>query len=344
MIPEPVAGFSETGRPDNNAFNKLAAVLPPDDHCVAMDDPVTNFLDAIQANNLEHPAVRYFVSRVRPVVNTDVAVDDAISTIRQSFAGFRARARNEQAVFEGKLAVLRAIIAADRPVDQAVAVIAASSGFPDAPFAAIEDRLTASIDALPDSIVSWMEWLIDLFRADRATYEALLGTDVQTALYVMRGRKTGGPATDAEFVGLKTGLRAWLTGLPMCDVEMALGADMDDVGHCPRARDLALKLASRGLYLVYSSLAEVVRVILARHSRPVQQPAILETLAYGIRRGIDHPEKVAFAHLRPTVRSRVLLHAAFARHLGVPNALGGQDFQAVRASVSARLAFGDTAI
>src|SRR5262249_346655 len=194
MIPEPVAGFFDTGRPDNDAFNKLAAGLPPDDHCVAMDDPVTIFLDAIQANNLEHPAVRYFISRVRPVADTEVAVDDAISTIRRSFAGFRARARNEQAVFESKLAVLRAILAANRPVDQDVAVIAASSGFPDAPFAAIEARLTASIDALPDSIVGWMDWLIDLFRADRATYETLLGTDVQTALYVMRGRKTGGTA------------------------------------------------------------------------------------------------------------------------------------------------------
>jgi ATP-dependent RNA helicase HelY len=340
MIPEPVAGFFDTGRPDNNALNKLAAVLPPDDHCVAMDDPVTIFLDEIQANNLEHPAVRYFVSRVRPVANTEVAVDDAISTIRRSFAGFRARARNEQAVFEGKLAILRAILAADRPVDQDVAVIAASSGFPDAPFAAIEARLTASIDALPDSIVGWMDWLIDLFRGDRATYETLLGTDVQTALYVMRGRKTGGTATDAEFVGLKAGLRAWLTGLPMRDVEAALGVGADGIGHCPRARDLALKLASRSLYLVVSSLAEVVRVILARHGRPVQHPAVLETLAYGIRRGIDHPEKVAFAHIRPTIRSRVLLHAAFARDLGVPNALAGQDFQAVKAGVSARLRIG----
>jgi hypothetical protein len=44
-----------------------------------------------------------------------------------------------------------------------------------------------------------VDWLIDLFRADMATYEAYLGTDVQSALHVMRGRKTGGPATDAEF-------------------------------------------------------------------------------------------------------------------------------------------------
>jgi ATP-dependent RNA helicase HelY len=289
---------------------------------------------------LEHPAVRYFVSRVRPVANTEAAVDEAISTIRRSFAGFRARARNEQAVFEGKLAVLRAIIAADRPVGQDVAVIAASSGFSDAPFAAIEARLVASIDALPDSIVGWIDWLIDLFRTDRTTYEALLGTDVPTALYVMRGRKTGGPATDAEFVRLNAGLRAWLTGLPMRDVEVALGVEANRIGHCPRARDLALKIASRSLYLIVSSLAEVVRIILTRHGRPVQRPAVLETLAYGMRRGIDHPEKIAFAHLRPTIRSRVLLHAAFARELGVPGALAAEDFQVVRATVSARLAFG----
>jgi ATP-dependent RNA helicase HelY len=339
MIPEPVASFFETGNADNTAVEKLAAVLPQDDHCVAMDDPVTILLDAIQANNLDHPVVRYFVARVRPGVNTDAAVDDAIATMRRSFAGFRARARNEQAVFEGKLAVLRAILSAERPVDQDVAVIAASSGFPDAPFAAIEARLTASIDALPDSILGWVDWLIDFFRADRATYYALLGADVETALYVMRGRKTGGPATDAEFLRLKAGLHAWLTGKPMRDVEAALGVAHADLGHCPRARDLALKFASRSLYLVISSLAEVVRVILARHGRQVQQPAVLETLAYGVRRGINHPQKIAFAHLRPTIRSRVLLHVAFERDLGAPEDLNGLDFQAVRAGVSARLAF-----
>jgi hypothetical protein len=271
MIPEPVVGFSGEGGPDNNALSKLAAVLPPDDHCVAMDDPVTIFLDEIQANNLSHPAVRYFVSRVRPVANTDAAVDDAIAMVRRSFAGFRARARDEQAVFEGKLAVLRAVLAAERPVNPDMAVIAASSGFPDAPFAVIEARVTAS----------------------------------------------------------------------MRDIEAALGVDAVDLGHCPRARDLALKLAARNLYLVISSLAEAVGVVLARQGRPVRQPSVLETLAYGVRRGLDHPDKIAFAHLRPTIRSRVLLHASFARDVGAPTALNGQDFQAVRASVSARLAFGD---
>jgi ATP-dependent RNA helicase HelY len=338
MIPEPVAAFSGAGTPDNNALAKLATVLPPHDHCVAMDDPVTILLDAIQTNNVDHPTVRYFLSRIRPVANADAAVDDAITTVRGSFAGFRARARNEQAVFEGKLAILRAVLAADRPVNPEMTVIAASNGFPDAPFAVIEARIKASIDALPDSILGWVDWLIDLFRADQTTYEALLRADAGTALYVMRGKKSGGPATDAEFVQLKAGLRAWLTGLPMRDIEAALGVEADHIGHCPRARDLALKLASRSLYLVVSSLAEAVRVILAQHGRSVREPAILETLAYGIRRGLDHPDKIAFAHLRPTIRSRVLLHTAFARDLREPTALNGQDFQAVRANVSTKLA------
>jgi ATP-dependent RNA helicase HelY len=105
MIPEPVATFSGAG-PDNNALDKLATVLPPDDHCVSMEDPVTILLDEIQANKLDHPEVRYFLSRIRPIANTDASVEDTIATVRRSFAGFCARARNEQAVFEGKLAVL----------------------------------------------------------------------------------------------------------------------------------------------------------------------------------------------------------------------------------------------
>jgi hypothetical protein len=338
MVPEPVVAFSGQ-RPEAAALNKLGAVLPADDHCVAMNDPVTILLDQIQANNLNHPVVRYFVSRVRPAAVTAGSIDEAIATVRRSFAGFRARARNENAIFEGKLAVLRIILAADRPVNPEMAVIAASSGFPDAPFAVIEARVTASMDALPDSIVGWMEWLIDFFRADRASYDALLGSDADTVLYVMRGKKSGGPATDAEFVRLKDGFRAWLSGLPMRDIEAALGVDVNHIGHCPRARDLALKLASRSLYLVVAALAEAVRVVLARHGRQVRSPAILETLPYAIRRGLDHPDKIAFAQLRPTIRSRVLIHTAFARDAGAPTALNGEDFQQVRGNLTARLLF-----
>jgi len=36
-------------------------------------------------------------------------------------------------------------------------------------------------------------------------------------------------------------------------------------------------------------------------------PAVLEILAYAIRRGLDSPEKVAFAYRTSSARSRVLL-------------------------------------
>jgi hypothetical protein len=338
LIPEPVAGFSATRAPEQNALGKLAEILPPDDHCVAMNDPVTLLLDAIQANQMDDPIIRYFVSRVRPAEVTDDGLDEAVSVLRRSFAGFRARAQNDEVSFEAKLATLRTILAAERPVNADMAIIAASSGFPDAPFAAIEAKITNEMDVLPTSVVGWFDWLIDFFRADRASYEALLANEAATLLYVMRGRKSGGPATDEEFIRLKAGLRAWLTGRPMRDVEVALSGGAENIGRCLRARDLALKVASRSIYLVAASLAEAVISIFARQNQPVPQPAVLETLAYCLRRGLDSPEKAAFAELRSSVRSRVLLHQAFARDLGPPDVLRGLNFQDVRTRLMARLA------
>jgi replicative superfamily II helicase len=63
MIPEPVLSFSGANTPDPRAFDKLRSVLPANDRCVMLEDPITAVLDRIQAGfDLQ---VRYFISRVQ---------------------------------------------------------------------------------------------------------------------------------------------------------------------------------------------------------------------------------------------------------------------------------------
>jgi hypothetical protein len=59
------------------------------------------------------------------------------------------------------------------------------------------------------------------------------------------------------------------------------------------------------------------------------QPAVLETLAVAIRKGLDTPDKIAFAYRRPTVRSRVLIHRSFSELLGAPADTTGLDYATV---------------
>src|SRR6516225_10368480 len=79
-------------------------------------------------------------------------------------------------------------------------------------------------------------------------------------------------------------------------MEAALGVAPQKIRHCPRSRDLVLKLANRSLYLVAASMAEVARVTYAGLGVTAPQPAVLETLPVAIRKGLDTPDKIAFAY------------------------------------------------
>ena len=260
--------------------------------------------------------------------------------VRRSFSGFLARRANREAEFNQKVEALRAVLVAERPLHAEIAVIAAASGFSDEPLVAIEAKLEQAHNVLPNSVVAWSDWLIEFFKADRRSYHQLMGDDAQTALYVMRGKKTGGDPTAAEFDRLKLGMRAWLTGRPFCEIERSLGAEERRIRHCPRARDLALKLTSRSLYLIIAAVAEATNVVLARHEMTVAEPSLFEVLPTAFRKGFDTADKVAFAQARSEIRSRVLVHQAFAREIGAPLALGARSYIDVVDLVNMRLAFG----
>lgn len=295
LIPDPVVGFSATGAPEQRAVEKLRTLLPAQDQCVLMEDPVSRLLDAIQAGNVNNPVVRYFASRVRAAEPPDVAAEQAVTMIQRSFAAFKAQRAHDEFAFEQKIQALRAVLG-QTVTNPEVATIAASTGLPDEPLLAVQQRFTADPSAIPNTIASWIDWIVDFFASDLASYEALLGDDAKTVNFVVRGKKKGGPPFPQEFTLLKAALRAWVTGRPFKDMEAALGVAPQKIRHCPRSRDLVLKLANRSLYLVAASMAEVARVTYAGLGVTAPQPAVLETLPVAIRKGLDTPDKIAFAY------------------------------------------------
>jgi hypothetical protein len=325
LIPEPVIGIAPNGRPAHAAFAKLRSILPASDQCVAMEDPISTILDRIQVGDVEVPKVRYFLSKIRAGEAPEEAAELAIQTVQKSFAAFKARQRGAEAAFNQKVDSLKAILAADAQPDS-LAVVAASTGFSDAPLKAMQDRIGDDLDAAPVSIVGWADWLVDFFRDDRSSYETLLGADADTLLFVVRGKKSGPPISDQEFARLKRGFRAWLIGRPFCEIEAELGAAANKVKHCPRARDFALKLANRNFYLIASAMTVLVQELFRARDLALPHPAALEALAIAFRRGLDTPEKAAFAHLTPNIRTRVLVHKAYQDEFGGVGIPTGMDF------------------
>jgi superfamily II DNA/RNA helicase len=336
LIPEPVVGFAAGGRAEAGAIAKLRLLLPPNDQCVPMDDPITLILDQIQAGNTDNAAVRYFASRARAGEAPDQSAEQAVSLVKRSFAAYKARQAHQEAAFAEKVEAFRAVLAED-VANPDVATIAASTGLSNEPLLVVQARFAADPALIPNSVVGWIDWMVDFFISDLVSFQNLLGEDADLVNYVVRGRKAGGPPNAAEFALLTAGLRAWVTGRPFYDIELALGVQPADVKCCPRARDLVLKLANRSLYLIAASLVEVAKVVLAAAGLNPTQPAVLETLAVAIRKGLDTPDKIAFAYRRPTLRSRVLIHRSFAKLLGDPADTAGLNYEAVLTQTSARI-------
>jgi hypothetical protein len=337
LIPDPVAGFTEAGHPEPGAISKLRQLLPPNDQCVPMDDPLTTILDQIQAGNLDDATVRYFSSRVRAGEEADDAVDKAVSMVKRSFSAFKAKQAQQEASFDQKVEALRAVLA-DNIASPEIVTIAASTGLSNEPLLAVQNIFMANPEAIPTSVVAWIDWIVAFFVADKDSYLSLLGDDADIVNYVVRGKKKGGPPTAAEFALLKAGLQAWIAGRSFHEIELALGVADDKIKCCPRARDLVLKLANRSLYLIAASFIEVAKLVLAAKGLDAAQPAVNEILAVAIRKGLDTPDKIAFAYRRPTLRSRVLIHRGFAELLGTPIDTTGLDYATVLARTTARMA------
>ena len=218
--------------------------------------------------------------------------------------------------------------------------IAAFSGMQLEPLTALAVRIAAEIDNLPTTVIEWCDWLVDFLIADRASYTLLFGGDVDTVKAVTRGKKAGGDSTDAEMKLLKPALRAWLSGAPFGDIEAALGVAPAKIRTCKRSRDFVLRLMNRRFYMIAGALTALVQHELQEAAKVSANPAVLEILAIAIRKGLNSPEKVAFAHRSRWIRSRVIMHRSYAEHIAnQPDELGA-DFQTILRWIDANLAIG----
>jgi hypothetical protein len=342
LIPEPPVGFAANGLPSEDAFAMLGKILPANDQCVQIDDPLTALLDRIQLGHVADPEVRYFLSRLRAGEGEDADPNQPIEMMNRSFAAFQARRAGAEAAFDAKLAALRDAMDVEvQAAEETTLKIAAFSGMQVEPLAALAARIEASMDALPTSILEWCEWLLDFIIEDRVSYALLFGDDVETVKAVTRGRKTGGNSTDAEMALLKPALRAWLTGQPVDAIEAALGVAPARIGTCKRARDFVLRLMNRRFYMIAGALTALVQHALQEAERVAANPAALEVLAIAVRKGFDSPEKVAFAHRLSSIRSRVLVHRRYGEQMANRADQLGADFQTILRSIDAHLAFDD---
>ncbi|MGC2221454.1 MAG: DEAD/DEAH box helicase [Methylocella sp.] len=339
LIPEPIASFTQNLNPDTVAYDKLRVVLPHTDQCVRIDDPLTGMLDRIQEGDTADPKVQYFMSRLRVGANQENAAQAAEQLVHRSFSFYQARKSHKEEAVGAQIESLRAAIAQNPQNDAKLDLIVQSSGLPSEVMISVARKLEDDVVTLPRSISDWSDWIVRFLEEQRVELSSLFGEDAGTFLYVMRGKKSGDAPIAEEYERLRAGMKAWLTGMPFCDIESALKGAAEVLGYCPRARDLVLKLASRTLYLFAAAIADLARLIAERHGVLVQ-PAVLDALPVGIRKGLDSPDKVAFTSLVPGLLTRVRVHREFAAMIGESMQLQAETYEEVRNRVDALLLFG----
>jgi ATP-dependent RNA helicase HelY len=341
LLPEPPVSFEANGTPTGEAFAMLSKVLPANDQCVMIDDPLTALLDRIQAGDVSSPDVRYFLSRLRAGEDDEADSERPIQMISRSFAAYQAGRSGAEAAFDAKLASLKGALEADAQTAESMTVkIAAFSGMQLEPLTTLAAKISAEIDSLPSTVTEWCDWLVNFLITDRTSFALLFGADIETVKAVTRGKKTGGDTTDAELALMKPALRAWLTGEPFTSIEAALGVTQAKIKTCKRSRDFVLRLMNRRFYMIAGALTALVQHALQEAEKVSANPAALEILSIAIRKGLDSPDKVAFAHRKTALRSRVAIHRAYREFMPNRSDQINADFQTVLRSIDAHLTFG----
>jgi superfamily II DNA/RNA helicase len=316
LIPEPVISYQQ-GKPlEADVVEKLTAVIPEDDRCVVITDPLEVVLDRIMVGQVLDDDVRYTVNRMAALASVDGAqTAESMFRLDRSLASFAAKSKGAQVAFEGKLAELRKAIDDALPAGttEAVKVLSSRSGLPAAMLNSLRSKISADLASLPATMTEWVDWLFDWVRAQPGAIEELF-FDASSALAASTGLKVDDALSTKALDIIQPGVIAWMAGKPFNAIEAVLGGTPDKEGSlCPRTRSLALSLLPRGISFLAGLLTTIVRDVAASEDLPDLLTDVVTNLSTAVRKGYDTTDKLAFANQNPSILSRVQVHVAWDR-------------------------------
>jgi hypothetical protein len=319
LIPDPILYFDKPTTLSNNTIQKLRSILPEDDHCVLMSDPLEVVLDRLMAGDHTDPDVRYTVNRFAVLREVEGGTEEPthLFDLTKSLGSYLAHKRNAQQVFTQKVAAFKTAINAAMPgaLDSATAVLATQSGLSAQLLMDLRDRIRDQLETPPTSILGWLEWTISWLDQDENAREALFG-DVGSDICAMLGKPAKRGVESGDFAKLLPALNAWITGKSIREIDIALGGAPDGDSErqriCPRARELLGALIPRSLSFTLGLISKMTKDLETAETHPHIDMHVIEALSAAVRKGYDSPEKLTYASQRKSILSRVQMHAAFA--------------------------------
>ena len=315
LIPEPILTFPKNKKLNKYVVQKLQSLIPEDDRCIEISDPISKVLDEVSHGNIVERDVMYLINRLS-MQNDPQDETDSVLDLNRSFAAFQANTKESKQKFDIQLAELTNLIKDQNndEIDIYLAQLASQSGLPPLTLSRLKAAISQQIGNLPISIVEWGLWLLNWLKSDTDSRDLLL-YDVKLSILGATGRKKEDEVTDDVLDVVFNGVKAWLTGLPLRDVEIALGGDpesgMQTNQSCPRARELVTVVLPRGLSFIIGLVSRIVTDLDPYDNQESLLPGIVDNLSTAIRLGYDSPEKITFAIENPKILSRVGVHQAF---------------------------------
>jgi hypothetical protein len=179
----------------------------------------------------------------------------------------------------------------------------------------LRDRIRDEIGGLPTTVDGWVAWTIDWLDKDVQARNALFG-EISKSIISVVGKTAKQELAEGDVKKLLPGIRGWITGQPIRQIEIDLGGSPDDAKArtkilCPRARELVGTIIPRGLSFTLSLISKVVKDLDPFDLQPTLTQQTVETLSAAVRKGFDTPELLFYASQHKSILSRVQMHEAF---------------------------------
>lgn len=317
LIPEPIISFKKDMPLDSNVVSKLQAVLPEDDHCVSVADPLEIILDRLMQGHAGDPDVSYTVNRMAILREMDTSSDATVFfDLRKSLGAYAAKRRNEAKVFAAKIDALKQAIESEalEGVDQSIAALSSQSGLPTKLLVDLKHRISSQIGALPVDVPGWLAWLINWLQNDEAARDALLG-DAKKSILAACGKPKSAPLDVQDLAVVLLALGAWVEGRPLREIEIILGgdpdADSDTKRICPQARELAGTVIPRSISFAMGLVAHVIEEVDPFEQQGELDRQLIEYLGTLVRKGFNEVGMIFFAAEKKHLLGRVQIHEAW---------------------------------
>ncbi len=315
LIPDPILTFIPGISPRADLRRKLLSVLPEDDRCVTISDPLEVVLDRISMGNLDDREVRYTVNRLASI---KAEAEEALpnNLITRSFGAFLAKNNSEEESYAKKVERLweEARFLLEKNPDGTEIRLASQSGIPLDVLERLRLRLLAGAGNLPTTISSWVDWTIKWLVEDVGSRNYLL-IDVYRSALIASGKSTTSQVEDTTLLILLPGIQGWISGKSIMEIERLLGGDPEGRTEsailCSRARELVNAFIPRGFSFTMMVISRMVEELDLFTMQEGLEKSIINSLSSAIRRGFDRVEKMEFASARKNIISRVQVHLLF---------------------------------